>query len=84
MFGHWAKECRQPRCGHAHVTQVEEEELTLLLAHTSIELSPAASATTALFQLDEPRAHILLGDGSSNDKTDGWCLNTSTTHHMTG
>jgi hypothetical protein len=61
-----------------------EEEPALLLAHASIELSPAASATAALLHLDEPRAHALLSDGSSSDKTDGWCLNTDATHHMTG
>jgi hypothetical protein len=60
------------------------EELALLLAHASIELSPAASAAAALLHLDEPRAHALLGDGSSNDKTDGWRLDTGDTHHMTG
>jgi hypothetical protein len=58
-----------------------EEEPARLLAHTSIELSPAASAA---LHLDEPRAHALLGDGSDNDKTDGWCLDTGATHHMTG
>jgi hypothetical protein len=63
---------------------VEEEEPALLLAHTSIELSPAASGPAALLRLDEMRAHALLDDGSSNDKTDGWCLNTDVTHHMTG
>jgi hypothetical protein len=63
---------------------VEEEEPTLLLAHASIELSPGASAAAALLHLDEPRAHALLGDGSSSDKTDGWCLDTGATHHMTG
>jgi hypothetical protein len=63
---------------------VEEEEPALLLAHASIELSPVASAATALLHLDEPRAHTLLSDGCSNDKTDGWCLNTGATHHMTG
>jgi hypothetical protein len=83
-LGHWAKECRQPRRGQAHVAQVEEEEPALLLAHTSIELSLAASAAAALRHLDEPSAHALLGNGSSNDKTDGWCLDTSATHHMTG
>jgi hypothetical protein len=61
---------------------VEEEESTLLLAHASIELSPVASAAAAL-HLDESRAHALLGDGSNNDKTDGWCLDTGVTHHMT-
>jgi hypothetical protein len=76
---HWAKKCRQPRCGQAHVAQVEP---ALLLAHASFELSPAASAATALLHLDEPRAHAFLGDGSSSDKTDGWCLDTDATHHM--
>jgi hypothetical protein len=61
---------------------VEEEEPALLLAHASIELPPAASVVTALLHLDEPIAHALLGDGSNNDKTDGWCLNTNATHHM--
>jgi hypothetical protein len=78
-LGHWAKECRQPRRGQAHIAQVEEEEPALLLAHASIELSLAASATMALLHLDELRAHALLDDGSSNNKT-----NTGTTHHMTG
>jgi hypothetical protein len=82
-LGHCVKECRQPRHGHAHIAQVEEEEPTLLLAYTSIELSPAASVAVALLHLDEPRAHSLLGNGSSNDKTDWWCLDTDTTHHMT-
>jgi hypothetical protein len=83
-LGHWAKECRQPRHSQAHVAQVEEEELALLLVHVSIELSLAASAVAALLHLNEPRAHALLGDGFSNDKTDGWCLDTGATHHMIG
>jgi hypothetical protein len=62
---------------------VEEDEPALLLAHTNIELSPAALAASALLHLDEPRAHALLGDGSNNDKTDGWCLDTDATHHIT-
>jgi hypothetical protein len=82
-LGHWAKECRQPRRGQAHITLVEEEESALLLAHASIKLSPAVSAAAALLHLDELRAHDLLDDGSSNDKTDGWCLDTGSTHHMT-
>jgi hypothetical protein len=81
-LGHWAKECRQPRCGQTHVAQVEEP--ALLLAHASIELSPAASAAAALLHLDEPRAHTLLDDGLNNDKINGWCLDTDATQHMTG
>jgi hypothetical protein len=61
-----------------------EEETALLLAHASIELSPVASVAAALLHLDELRAHALLGDGSNSDKTDGWCLDTGATHHMTG
>jgi hypothetical protein len=83
-LGHWAKECRQPRRGQAHIAQTEEEEPALLLAHASIELPPAASAVAALLHLDEPKAHTLLGDGSGDDKTDGWWLDTAATHHMTG
>jgi transposase InsO family protein len=63
---------------------VEEEESTLLLTHASIKLSSAASAATALLHLDEPRAQAILGDGSNNDKIDGWCLDTGATHHMIG
>jgi hypothetical protein len=59
------------------------EEPALLLAHASIELSPAASAAAALLHLDEPRAHALLDD-VSNNKTDWRCLDTGVTHHMTG
>ena len=54
------------------------------MAHASIELPPAAPAAAVLLHLDEPKAHALLGDGSGNDKTDGWCLDTGATHHMTG
>jgi hypothetical protein len=53
------------------------------MAHVSIELPPAAPAATAFLHHDDPKAHALVGDGSSSDKTDGWCLDTSATHHMT-
>ena len=53
------------------------------MAHASIELPPAAPAAAALLHLDEPKAHALLDDSSGNDKTDGWCLDTGATHHMT-
>jgi hypothetical protein len=79
--GHWARECRQPRRGQANVAQAEEE--ALLLAHASIELPPAAPTAAAL-HLDESKARAFLGDGSSNDMIEGCCLDTGTTHHMTG
>ncbi|KAM0896548.1 hypothetical protein ACQ4PT_023130 [Festuca glaucescens] len=82
-LGHWARDCRQPRRGQAHVAQAEEES-ALFMAHASIELPPAAPTAAALLHLDELKAHALLGDGSGNDKTDGWCLDNGATHHMTG
>ena len=54
------------------------------MAHASIELPPAASATVTLLHLDELRARASLGDGSCCDKIDGWVLDTGATHHMTG
>jgi transposase InsO family protein len=59
-------------------------ETTPATTVASIELSPAASTAATLLHLDEPRAHTLLGDGSTSDKTDGWCLDTGATHHITG
>jgi hypothetical protein len=82
-LGHWARECRQPRRGQANVAQAEAEE-ALLLAHASIELPPAAPAATSLLHLDESKARAFLGDDSSNDMIEGWCLDTGATHHMTG
>jgi hypothetical protein len=37
-----------------------------------------------LLHLDDPWAHIFLGNGSGDNKIDGWYLDTGTTHHMTG
>ena len=83
-LGHWAKDYRQPRRVQAHVARVEEEEPALLLAHTSIELPPAAPAAAAFLHLDEPKVLVSLCNGSSNDKADEWYLDTGATHHMTG
>jgi hypothetical protein len=83
-LGHLAKDCRQPRRGQANVAQAEAEEEALLLAHASIELSPVTPAAVALLHLDESKARAFLGDGSSKDMIEGWCLNTGATHHMTG
>lgn len=44
---------------------------------------PSSLVAVAL-HLDEPRAHTFLGNVSSNDKIDGWHLDTGATHHMTG
>jgi hypothetical protein len=83
-LGHWARDCRQPRRGQANVAQAKVEEEALLLAHASIELSPAAPAAAALLHLDESKARAFFGDGSSKDMIEGWFLDTGATHHMTG
>jgi hypothetical protein len=53
----------------------------MLLAHASIELSPAAPAATAILHLDESKARTFLGDGSSKDMIEGWCLDTGDSSH---
>jgi hypothetical protein len=83
-LGHWARDCRQPRRGQANVAQAKAEEEALLLAHASIEPSPATPAAAALLHLDESKARAFLGDGSNKDMIEGWCLDTGATHHMTG
>jgi hypothetical protein len=63
----------------------EGDKVALFFVHGSIEPhSPPAPAATALLHLDEPRAHVFLGNGSGGDKIDGWCLDTGATQHMTG
>jgi hypothetical protein len=42
------------------------------------------SAGSAELHLDEPRAHAFPGKGATDDKIDGWYLDTGATHHMTG
>jgi hypothetical protein len=62
---------------------VEAKEEALLLAHASIELPLAALAAAALLHLDESKAHAFLGDDTSNDMIEVWCLDIGATHHMT-
>ena len=37
-----------------------------------------------MLHLDKPRAHDFLGNGTGDDKIDGWYLDIGATHHMTG
>ena len=46
--------------------------------------SSPAGVAAALLHLDKPCAHVFLGNGSGDDKINGWYLNTGATHHMTG
>lgn len=63
----------------------EGDELALFFVDGSIE--PQSSHTlvvAALCHLDESRAHVFLGNGFDGKKINGWYLNTSATHPMTG
>jgi hypothetical protein len=52
--------------------------------HLLVHLSCHSITKTKQGPFNEPKAHTLLGDGSGDDKIDGWCLDTGATHHMTG
>jgi hypothetical protein len=52
--------------------------------HGSIELHSRPALVATGLHLDEPRAHVFLGNGSSDDKIDGWYLDIGATHHMIG
>jgi hypothetical protein len=47
----------------------------------SHSMSPLTSS--ALLHIDEPRARAFLGNGSDDDKLEGWYIDSSATHHMT-
>lgn len=77
---HWALDfVRLKRSGLAHIARAEaDNKLMLFLMHGSVELhSPPVSITTAVLDIDEPRAHAILSSCSNNDKIDGWYLYTS-------
>jgi hypothetical protein len=42
------------------------------------------SKADADLDLNEPRARAFLNTGSSEDKLDGWYLDSGATHHMIG
>jgi len=83
--GHWAKDCPQRRRGgQAHVAEaLPYDEAALFLLHEAMELHPAAPSATTLLHLNELRVRV-LGNGSDDDRIDGWYLNSGATHHMTG
>jgi hypothetical protein len=68
----------------------------LFLAHSFLELetgdsrgkAQASTFRTALaaanLHIDESRARAFLGTGTGEEKLDGWYLDSSATHHMTG
>jgi hypothetical protein len=48
-------------------------------AHFTLPLT-----SSALLHIDEPRAQAFLGDGSIDDKLEGWYLDSGAMHHTTG
>jgi hypothetical protein len=76
------------------MAQAEEDgEPALFLAHTSPVLQPRgeeskgearASLHNHSTSPHEPRVRAFLGDGSDDDKLEGWYLDSSAMHHMTG
>jgi hypothetical protein len=70
----------------------EDDEPALWMAQASPILQPVvgergellAPPSPPLLHLDELRAHAFLGDGSGDDKLEGWYLDSGATHHMTG
>jgi hypothetical protein len=87
--GHWVKDYPQPRRergGAAHLTEADDDEATLFLAHGFLELEEhvLCSMANADLDLNEPRARAFLNTGSGEDKLDGWYLDSGATHHMTG
>jgi hypothetical protein len=66
--------------------EVDDDGATLFLAHGFLELEEhvLCSKDDADLDLNEPQAQAFLNTDSSEDKLDGWCLDSSVTHHMTG
>jgi hypothetical protein len=97
--GHWAKECRNKKrneAAQAHVTQGEEEEQSLLLAHdiildkltivivntTAIPSSPSTTPRRVV-HIEEQHVFADLGPIEENNHNH-WVLDTGTTNHITG
>jgi hypothetical protein len=88
--GHWAKECRKKKhdeAAQAHLTQGEEEEHSLLMAH-SVVLNPRPPASSTSLprravHIHEQKVFADLGSGEQQDR-ERWVLDTGATNHMTG
>jgi hypothetical protein len=86
MGGH-----KSGKLGKAHGgTQAKAQGRTEGSASEGTTVAPPATRsrhkttpTTTMASLPTGSRSV-LGDSSSNDKTDGWCLDTDATHHMTG
>jgi len=72
-----------PSQGTARPTSRRRRRSRLFLAHGASRYFPPHRPQRLSSTLDEPRAHVLLGDSTRDDKIDSWFLDSGATHHMT-
>jgi hypothetical protein len=80
-----AEEQEEPTLFLAHASPVlrpkgEASKGEALASRHTHSTSPLTSS--ALLHIDESRAQAWLGDGSNDDKLEGWYLYSSATHHI--
>jgi hypothetical protein len=91
--GHWAHECckkKRDEAAQAHLAQGEEEEQSLLMAHSVVihsrspplPRSPSPPPRRAI-HIAEQKVYANLGPGQHHDRG-LWVLDTGATNHMTG
>lgn len=84
-MGHWARTCRSKpkRTEQAHLTQVDDDEPTLLMASVNVTTDSPPLLKTNPLRLEEVRALVQLDRAEERD-ADVWYLDTGATNHMTG
>jgi hypothetical protein len=69
----------------SYLVEANDDGATLFLAHGFLELEEhvLCSKADADLDLNEPQTQAFLNIGSSEDKLDGWYLDSGATHYMT-
>lgn len=63
------------------------ESVTLAPSHSVPQLDSTTTPlhlVSALLHIDEPHTRAFLGNQAGEDKLEGWYLDSSAMHHMTG